>query len=379
MHIKDAEQIIYAADSCNHVPLLVGPHGIGKSELVKQYAKENNLHCEVLILSLMDESDLLGIPYKVDRDDIVYTSWAAPVWLSRIIEAHKNGQRSVLLLDELNRAPASVLGASLQLILDKRLNDHVLPPGTLLVAAINPEDGDYNVNSLDPAVLDRLVICDLEADALAWIEWAKGKINPIVVDFIIKNPGKIHLTPKNGGKGASPRSWTRLATYIDFIQSNEQTINTFYLKGSVGDVLAAEFLMFFNNYTKNVSFEDIIKLYNQKSHLKFNTIIKHINDEVEKLEAIQRMDLAKALEKAASPLFELITISYKNNATVLEYPKEYNRNLLMAYITYLYTLPIEAIAAYLKNLKGTDNSLYMKLAGFDGEINNKELFKKLIT
>ncbi len=75
---------------------------------------------------------------------------------------YKKAKRSVLFLDEMNRSATDTLNASLQLVLDRRLNDHRLPivngRPTLVAAAINPADADYTVNTFDPALLDRFIL-----------------------------------------------------------------------------------------------------------------------------------------------------------------------------------------------------------------------------
>lgn len=381
MNIIEAKEILFAADACGHTPLLVGAHGIGKSEAIEQYAKENNLHCEILMLSLLDESDLLGLPTKVMQGDTPVTSWAVPTWFNRILVAAKEGKRSILLLDEFNRAPSSVLGATLQLVLSKRLNEHVLPSETFITLAINPEDGDYNVQSLDPAMLDRLVVCDVNADAYAWLKWAKANnINQKVIDFISKNPNKIHVSPRDGSKGTSPRSWTRLAKYISFVEDSKSDINTYYLKGSIGEALAAEFLLFYNNYTKHLSVEDIVAQYKKGSH-KSDDINKQataMSKFIKDLEAIQKSELAVTLQDSVKSSFDKMTVALDKTVSYLKYSVGFDREDFMPYLVYLYALPMESLAAYLKSMKSDSNDMFMKLAAFDGEINNKELFKRLI-
>ena len=67
MNIAEAKQFIAVGDLIDKAPLVQGLHGIGKSEVVHQYAKENgNMHFEPLILSLMDTGDLLGLPRTVE-------------------------------------------------------------------------------------------------------------------------------------------------------------------------------------------------------------------------------------------------------------------------------------------------------------------------
>ena len=65
MTVADTAHFIAAADKANITPLLIGPHGIGKSDSLKQYAESQGLLLEVLILSLMDTADLQGMPRTI--------------------------------------------------------------------------------------------------------------------------------------------------------------------------------------------------------------------------------------------------------------------------------------------------------------------------
>lgn len=86
MNISECKQLIASADVCGHVPLITGPHGIGKSEINAQYAKEQDLHFECLILSLMDTADLMGMPITTTVGGLQTTQWASPDWYSRIVD-----------------------------------------------------------------------------------------------------------------------------------------------------------------------------------------------------------------------------------------------------------------------------------------------------
>ena len=87
MNIQEAKEIIKIADNSGDVPLLVGLHGIGKSEGPEQYAKETALYFEPLILSLMDTGDMLGMPDTKDVGGLNSTIWNAPSWYSNIVNA----------------------------------------------------------------------------------------------------------------------------------------------------------------------------------------------------------------------------------------------------------------------------------------------------
>ena len=87
MKINELKNFIASADACGHVPLIRALHGIGKSASCVQYAIENNLHYEPLILSLMDVGDLLGLPMEQIVGGQAATSWAAPSWYVNIVNA----------------------------------------------------------------------------------------------------------------------------------------------------------------------------------------------------------------------------------------------------------------------------------------------------
>ena len=85
MTILDAKLMVQATDTINKVLLISGKHGVGKSDIVKQYATEQGLHNETMMISLMDESDLCGIPRMAEIGGQVSTIWAAPSWITTII------------------------------------------------------------------------------------------------------------------------------------------------------------------------------------------------------------------------------------------------------------------------------------------------------
>ena len=64
--------------------LINGDHGIGKTSVVKQYAKENNMYFQDLILSLKEPSDLLGMPDTLEDKFGKSTVWNEPDWFKKI-------------------------------------------------------------------------------------------------------------------------------------------------------------------------------------------------------------------------------------------------------------------------------------------------------
>lgn len=426
MNINETKQFVAGCDLANKAPLIEGVHGIGKSEIIRQYSKENNLHCETLILSLMDVGDLIGLPRTIEAGGTLSTAWSAPDWYSRVVNAampttinvddlafksedfqnyvmsytdsatidradlnkyycdfvgvasdqlhiikqdlvsYTKAKRSVVFLDEFNRAPVDILNASLQLVLDKRLHSHILPvvngKPTLVIAAINPDGEDYTVNSFDPALLDRFVHGKTDPDAKSWLDWARTtNINQVVRDFIAEHPDRIHWTPKNGGLGATPRSWTSLAQLVDNFKNIPEETHFHLMKGCIGQELASQFLSYYNHYSKVIKVEDIEKLVKTKSKRTKNPekIGEHINKLIKDQEAIQKTELA-----------ENMYIKYMSNEKAAD---------TLPFMSLLYGLDLEILNSFLKNKHESDVKTYMKLAKFDLELNNKELFRRITT
>lgn len=425
MNIKAIYSLIGEADRVGHVPLIESVHGLGKSTIVAKYAQDNNLHFEPLMLSLLDTGDLLGIPRTEILGGQLTTTWAAPTWYSRIVDAawatemnmqdltfhdadfgnfvnkaypsghisraelnqafcdfygkrnnmlhilrqdkvsYNKAQRSVLFLDEKNRAAPDILNASLQLILDKRLNDHILPTvngqDTLIVSAINPADGDYTVAEFDPALLDRFVTCRLEPDTEAWLEYARNSnVNIVVREYLTENPQKIHVEDKNGGKGASPRSWTRLGQYLDSIDNTPTESTMSYIVGTIGESLGAEFFLFLQGFARTMTPEQWAKEVKKASrNLKdVKKIAAKLEETVVNLEPIKRNELAANLRE--------------------EYKDKDKLDDVMPYLVYLHAMPMENLAAYLTNLKEEHAEELTRLVNFDKEASNKDLFRKVV-
>ncbi len=270
----------------------------------------------------------------------------------------------ILFLDELNRAPIDTRQASLQLVLEKRLHKHILPAvngkRALVVAAVNPTE-DYQVDELDPALLDRFLTLEVEADTNTWLDWsAKNDVNQIVRDFIIENPTKLHWQPKDGGIGATPRSWTKLAKFIDDIDNISGELHFPIVKGKIGQEIGGQFISFLKNYVDIIKVEDVEKLTEKlaKKTGKIEKIGEGIAKLIIKSEAVQKTDLTKQL------FDKCITGSVEDAKPLMGM---------------LYAIEIELLNGLLTSWKASDASNYSKLAEFDNVMNNKGLFKKIVS
>ena len=107
---------------------LWGPPGVGKSSLVHAIAARRSLPVIDLRASLLDPTDLRGIP-AIEGGRAV---WCPPAFLP-----HRDSPPGILFLDEINAAPPLVQASLYQLVLDRRVGEYELPAGWWIVAAGN--------------------------------------------------------------------------------------------------------------------------------------------------------------------------------------------------------------------------------------------------
>ncbi len=92
MKMLEVKHLLTAGLCANDSILLIGVHGIGKSDVVRDWAIENNIHIETLFLSNQEPADLIGIPHINNG----VTQWAEPSWMSNL---HKHAFPECVLDD----------------------------------------------------------------------------------------------------------------------------------------------------------------------------------------------------------------------------------------------------------------------------------------
>jgi hypothetical protein len=194
--------------------LLRGPTGIGKSAIVRQFAEATGKPMVDVRTAVMQEGDFNGIP-NIER--IRETGIASNAMYGWFVRACR--EPVVLFLDEFPRAMMPVLQGTLQLVLDRCLsndehgNPYELHPETRVIAAGN-FGAEYEGEDLDPAMLRRFLVIDLDPGAEEWLEWAKGEVDPVICEFIKEHPGLLRGDPTvaPGEVCPNPAVWAQLST-----------------------------------------------------------------------------------------------------------------------------------------------------------------------
>ena len=194
--------------------LLVGNHGIGKSEILTEYFSGKGMKVVPLFLGQMsDPGDLIGIPNR--NDTTGKTEFMPPYWFPL------DGKPVVLFLDELNRARPEVLQTIMDLALNRTLAGRKLPDGSRIISAVNAGD-QYQLTDLDPALVSRFNVVTFRPTVQEWLLWAeKVGVDARVRDFIRENPMWLDKNPdaKEGAdtgldKTPDRRGWKRVSDIL---------------------------------------------------------------------------------------------------------------------------------------------------------------------
>jgi hypothetical protein len=230
---------------------LWGAPGIGKSDVVREIARDLGWTLIEFRANLREPVDCRGIPVADLATGV--TKWLVPDELPR---ADRDGEFGILFLDELNTASPQMQAALFQLVLERRLGDYVLPPGWTIIAAGNRVSDRAAAQRMPTALRNRFAHLYVTPDVQAWTAWAvANNVAPEMIAFVRFRPLLIHKMP-TGDENCfpTPRSLTRAAEYVDAPKDVRRDL----MATHVGDDVASEIDGFIDLYHSIGTLDDII-------------------------------------------------------------------------------------------------------------------------
>jgi len=220
--------------------MLVGRHGIGKSEILTHYFEQKGMKVIALFLGQMsDPGDLIGLPQKEEKTG--RTTFMSPYWFP------VDDKPIVLFLDELNRARPEVLQTIMDLALNRKLAGKSLPVGSRVISAVNAGE-EYQVTDLDPALVSRFNIYQFVPTVAEWLLWAdQNKLDSRVTQFLQNEP--IWLDGNEGQKKGidtglekSPdrRAWKKVSDIIKPLEDLNE-LHKKMIAGIIGTSATSQF------------------------------------------------------------------------------------------------------------------------------------------
>ena len=224
--------------------MLWGPPGVGKSQAVRQIAKEIEINTEKkavvtdVRLLLFNPIDLRGIP--TSNADKTLAIWLKP----QIFQMDDSEDViNILFLDEISAAPQSVQAAAYQITLDRVVGEHKLPDNCIVIAAGNRVTDKSVAFKMPKALANRLLHIEVEGNFSSWKRWAISKgINPKVVGFLSFRQNYL-MSFESSSEDlafATPRSWEMVSNLLNFVCEDVEKMYSL-ISGLVGTGVAVEF------------------------------------------------------------------------------------------------------------------------------------------
>jgi hypothetical protein len=191
--------------------LLLSAPGVGKSDLIGQTAAAAGLECRSLLGTQIAPEDVSGVPRIVGERSV----FCPP----RVL-LPESPEPFCLFLDELPASAPDVQKAFYSLLLERRIGEYKLPPGSWVVAAGNRAEDRALVRALSSALVNRVAILDVRVDLGEWLIWARdNKVRADIQAFINFQPDALaRPVPAEPVPFSTPRAWASLSRALDLVE-----------------------------------------------------------------------------------------------------------------------------------------------------------------
>lgn len=203
--------------------IMLGPPGVGKTAVVEQIAEEMDVNFVSYSITHHTRQSALGLPFiaqeEFDGREYSVSEYTMSEIIASVYRAREESgvNEGILFLDEVNCVSETLAPAMLQFLQYKTFGMHRLPEGWVIVTAGNPPEFNRAARDFDPAMLDRLMKIDIEADVNVWQEYAAAHgVHPAVTTYLEAKPGSFYKVRANarGFKIVTSRGWEDLSRML---------------------------------------------------------------------------------------------------------------------------------------------------------------------
>lgn len=240
--------------------MLWGAPGVGKSQAIRQLAKEieENTGKKAVVtdvrLLLFNPIDLRGIP--TSNADKTLAVWLKP----QIFQMDDSEDIvNILFLDEISAAPQSVQAAAYQITLDRVIGEHKLPENCIVIAAGNRTTDKSVAYKMPKALANRLLHIEVEGSFKSWKEWAiRNGINDKVLGFLSFRQNYLMCFDSSSDDlaFATPRSWEMVSNLLNYVSDDIEKMYSL-ISGLIGNGVAVEFRSWAKVYKQLPDIEEI--------------------------------------------------------------------------------------------------------------------------
>ena len=263
----------YAIPSIRQRPiLLMGPPGIGKTQIMEQAARECGVALVAYTITHHTRQSAVGLPFIRQRHygdkDVSVTEYTMSEIISSVYaKMEATGlKEGILFIDEINCVSETLAPTMLQFLQCKTFGNQAVPAGWVIVAAGNPPEYNKSVREFDVVTLDRIKRIDVQPDFEVWKEYAYEQgIHPAVISYLElrrKNFYRMENTV-DGRIFATARGWEDLSRLIQVYETLDKEVDREVVYQYIQHPLIAKdfaaYLALYNKYKTDYAVEDLLQ------------------------------------------------------------------------------------------------------------------------
>ena len=262
----------YAIPAIRQRPiLLMGPPGIGKTQVMEQVARECGVALVAYTITHHTRQSAVGLPFIRQRHygdkDVSVTEYTMSEIIASIYaKMEATGlSEGILFIDEINCVSETLAPTMLQFLQCKTFGNQAVPKGWVIVAAGNPPEYNKSVRDFDIVTLDRVRRMDIEPDLPVWKDYARAAgIHSAILSYLELHPQNFYQINADveGTQFVTARGWEDLSNLLDTyetlgLQADEDLIREYIQHPKIAEDFSA-YLDLYYKYRDDYGVEEIL-------------------------------------------------------------------------------------------------------------------------
>jgi hypothetical protein len=235
----------------NVTPMIWGPPGVGKTDVVKEVAVRTNADLITVLASQSEPVDISGLP---DISECHTHFFHRPPWWAH--KATTTERNLIIFFDDVVNGEEQTLAALYKTVYERMAGDKPFKPNVRIVMAGNREEDKCNTKPMPTALSNRDMDIHIRSDSEGWLEWSlNNDVDPMCRAFISYFPQKLDtfkaaLDAEETKAFATPRSWVLFSDCLkelqksDIEESEQEMQLRWAAQGTIGTDMSSEFMGF---------------------------------------------------------------------------------------------------------------------------------------